>query len=68
MAVDARPAPEPQPLPPARVVRRRRPAVQWNEIATWILMALFVVVVGWRALACLWCRNRPHGLHRMHRG
>ncbi len=48
MAVDARPAP--QPLPPARVVRRRRPAMQWDEIATWILIAIFVVVVGWHCL------------------
>ncbi|HEX8112843.1 MAG TPA: hypothetical protein VF516_34165 [Kofleriaceae bacterium] len=53
MAVDARPAPQPQPLPPARVVRRRRPAMQWDEIATWILIAVFVVivvVVGWHLL------------------
>ena len=50
MAVDARPAPQPQPLPLARVVRRGRPAMQWNEIATWILIAIFVVVVGWQLL------------------
>jgi len=50
MAIDARPAPQPQPLPPARVVRRRRPAMQWDEIATWILIAVFVVVVGWHLL------------------
>jgi hypothetical protein len=50
MTVDARPAPEPQPLPPARVMRRRRPAMQWDEIATWILIAIFVVVVGWQML------------------
>jgi hypothetical protein len=48
VAVDARPAP--QPLPPARVVRSRRPAMQWDEIATWILIAVFVVVVGWHGL------------------
>lgn len=50
MSVDARPAPQAQPLPPARVVRRRRPTMQWNEIATWILIAIFVVVVGWHCL------------------
>jgi hypothetical protein len=46
MAVDA----QPQPLPPARVMRRRRPAMQWDEIATWILIAIFVIVVGWHML------------------
>ena len=50
MAVDARPAPQPQPLPPVRVVRRCRPAMQWDEIATWILIAIFVVAVGWHGL------------------
>ncbi len=50
MAVDARAAPQPLPLPPARVVRHRRPAMQWDEIATWILIAVFVVVVGWHLL------------------
>jgi hypothetical protein len=48
MTVDARPAPQPEPLPPARVVRRRRPAMQWDQIGAWILMATFVVVIGWR--------------------
>jgi hypothetical protein len=46
--VDARPVPQPEPLPPARVVRRRRPAMQWDQIGAWILMATFVVVIGWR--------------------
>jgi hypothetical protein len=50
MIVEARPAPEPQPLPPARAMRRHRPAMQWDEIATWMVMAIFVVVVGWRML------------------
>ena len=50
MQHDARPAPQPQPLPPARVVRRRRPPMQWGEVATWLLMAIFVVVVGWHGL------------------
>src|SRR5436190_1662561 len=30
--------------------RRRRPAMRWNEIATWILIAIFVGVVGWYGL------------------
>jgi hypothetical protein len=47
---DARPAAQPQPLPPARVVRRRRPRMQWDEVATWLLIAVFVVVVGWHGL------------------
>jgi hypothetical protein len=50
MAVDARPVPQPQPLPPARVVRHRRPAMPWEEIGTWTLTAIFVVVVGWHLL------------------
>jgi hypothetical protein len=40
MAVDARPAPQ----PPERVVRHRRPAMQWEEIPTWTLIAIVVVV------------------------
>jgi hypothetical protein len=50
MAVDTRPAPQPQPLPPKRVVRHRRPAMQWEEIPAWTLIAIFVVVVGWHLL------------------
>ena len=46
-AIDARPDLESQPLPPARAMRRPRPAMQWDEIATWLLIATFVVVVGW---------------------
>ena len=49
-AIDARLAPQSQPLPPARVMRRRRLAMQWDEIATWLLIATFVVVVGWHML------------------
>src|SRR6185295_14523891 len=45
IAVDARPAPQPQ--PPARVAPRCRPRMQWGEIATWILIAIFVVAIGW---------------------
>src|SRR4051794_36522358 len=33
--IDARPEPQPTPLPPARVVHRRRPAMRWEEVATW---------------------------------
>jgi hypothetical protein len=50
MAIDARLAPQPQPLPPARIVRRHRPPMRWDEIATWILIAIFVGVVGWYGL------------------
>lgn len=49
-AIDARLARESQALPPARAMRRRRPAMQWDEIATWLLIATFVVVVGWQML------------------
>jgi hypothetical protein len=49
-AIDARPALESQPLPAARAMHRRRPAIQWDEIATWLLIATFVVVVGWHML------------------
>jgi len=47
---DARQIAQPQPLPPARVVRRERPRMQWDEVATWLLIAVFVVVVGWHGL------------------
>jgi hypothetical protein len=50
MLLTAPPVPAPQPLPPARVVRRRRPPMQWDEVATWLLIAIFVVVVGWHGL------------------
>jgi hypothetical protein len=50
MQREARPVPHPQPLPLARVVRRRRPPMQWGEVVTWLLMATFVVVVGWHGL------------------
>jgi hypothetical protein len=49
-AINARPVPESQPLPPARAMRRRCPAMQWDEIATWLLIATFVVVVGWHMI------------------
>lgn len=50
MQLTAPAVPAPQPLPAARVVRRRRPPVQWDEVATWLLIAVFVVVVGWHGL------------------
>src|SRR5690349_19869581 len=40
----------PQPLPPARVVRRRRPVMRRDELVTWLLVLLFIVVVGWYGL------------------
>jgi hypothetical protein len=45
--IDTRPAPQPKPLPVARVMRQQRSSMQWDEWVTWLLMALFVVVVGW---------------------
>jgi len=37
------------------VPRRRRP-IDWAEVATWMLMAVFIVVVGWHGLHL----PRPH--------
>ena len=48
--------PAPQPLPVAKVVRRRRRPIDWAEVATWLLMAVFVVLVGWHGLHL----ERPH--------
>jgi hypothetical protein len=56
MPIDTRPAPQPEPLPVARVMRRRRSSMQWDEWVTWLLMALFVVVVGWYGVHL----PRPH--------
>jgi hypothetical protein len=50
LLIDARPEPQPKPLPPARVVHRRRPAMRWEEAATWLLFAVFAVVIGWHLL------------------
>jgi hypothetical protein len=47
---EAQPATQPQPLPRARVVRRRRSPTQWQDVVSWILITLFVAVVGWRGL------------------
>lgn len=46
-----RPALPPQPLPPARIVRRTRPWMRRDEVLTWLLMAVFLVVVGWYGLS-----------------
>ena len=40
----------PQPLPPAKVVRRRRPFMERGEALTWLVLLLFLVVVGWYGL------------------
>jgi hypothetical protein len=50
MQLTAPTVPAPKPLPPARVVRRWRQLMQWDEVATWLLIAVFVVVVGWHGL------------------
>ena len=44
-----RPVLQPQPLPPARVVRRRQP---WRrgETVTWLVMVVFLVAIGWYGL------------------
>lgn len=41
---------QPQLLPRVHVVQRRRLPMQWQDLAAWILIALFVAVVGWRGL------------------
>jgi hypothetical protein len=54
--LDVPPAPEPHPLPVAKAMRRPRRSMDWAELATWILMALFIVVVGWHGFHL----QRPH--------
>lgn len=46
----APPVPAPQPLPPACIVRRRRPPMQWDEVATWLLIAIFFFFFVWHLL------------------
>ena len=46
----------PQPLPVARVVRRKRPAMRRAELVNWIVMLIFLVVVYWYGLSL----PRPH--------
>lgn len=48
--------PEPQPLPAARVVRRKRPAMRRAELVNWLAMLIFLVVVYWYGLSL----PRPH--------
>src|SRR5439155_247167 len=43
MLVSAPPAPPPQPLPSARVVRWRRPAMRRDEVVNWLVMLVFLV-------------------------
>jgi hypothetical protein len=50
MTVDTRPASQPEPLLPACVVRCRRPSMQWDAVVSWLVIAIFVVVVGWHGL------------------
>ena len=44
-----RPVQPPQPLPPARVVRRKQPWLSC-EVATWLLIVGFFVAMGWYGL------------------
>jgi hypothetical protein len=51
MQVSAPPAPSPQPLPPARVVRRRHPAMRRDEVVNWLVMLAFLVGMYWYAFS-----------------
>lgn len=46
----------PQPLPVARVVRRKHPAMRRDELVNWLVMLVFLIVVGWYGLSL----PRPH--------
>ena len=48
--------PAPQPLPVARVVRRKRTAMRRAELVNWVVMLIFLVVVYWYGLSL----PRPH--------
>lgn len=50
MQVSAPPAP-PQPLPSARVVRRRHLGMRRGEVVNWLVMLLFLVGMYWYALS-----------------
>ena len=50
MQVSAHPAP-PQPLPPARVVRKRRPAMRRDEVVNWLVMLAFLIGMYWYAFS-----------------
>jgi hypothetical protein len=43
--------PAPQPIPSAKVVRRRRRSVQRDQVVNWLVILLFLVVVGWYAFS-----------------
>jgi hypothetical protein len=49
------PPPKP-PLPVARVVRPKAPAIRRDELVTWLAMLIFLVVVYWYGLSL----PRPH--------
>lgn len=51
MHVSAPLAPPPQPLPSARVVRRRRPAMRRDEVVNWLVMLAFLVGMYWYAFS-----------------
>src|SRR5262249_54421444 len=48
--------PAPPPLPVARVLRRKAPAMRRDELMTWLGMLIFLVVVYWYGLSL----PRPH--------
>ena len=51
MQVSAPPAPLPQPLPPARVVHRRRRVMRRDEVVNWLVMLAFLVGMYWYAFS-----------------
>ena len=50
LSIDARPVPQPQPLPIAKVVRSRRFGMRRDEVMTWLGMLVFLVVMAWYGL------------------
>lgn len=51
MQVNTPPAPPPQPLSPARVVRRRRLGMRRDEVVNWLVMLVFLVGMYWYAFS-----------------
>lgn len=49
MSVSAPRVSQPQPLPPAKVVRRRGPWMRRDEIVNWLVMLRFLVPMYWYA-------------------